>query len=336
VTNPQPNPVKIFETLSAFHASSALKGAIDLDVFTAIAEGNRTTAEIANRCGAAERGIHTLCNFLTVHGFLTKDGKVYGLAPDAAVFLNRKSPAYMGGVAEFLMSDTMLDYYRDAAAFVRKGGCAVEAYGTTETEHPVWVKFARVMGAMMSMPANVIADRIASGHSEPWKVLDIAAGHGLFGVNIGQRNPNAQIYALDWAAVLEVAKENARNAGLADRYHTIPGSAFDVEIGSDYDLVLLTNFLHHFDVPTCETLLRKIHGSLKPGGRVLTLEFVPNEDKISPPMPATFSMVMLASTPSGDAYTFSELESMFRNAGYSGSVLEPVPPTEESLVISTR
>jgi chemotaxis methyl-accepting protein methylase len=88
-------------------------------------------------------------------------------------------------------------------------------------------------------------------------------------------------------------KENARNAAVSDRYRTIEGSAFDVEYGSGYDLVLLTNFLHHFDTATCETLLRKVHAALADGGRAVTLEFVPNEDRISPPEAAGFSMMML-------------------------------------------
>src|SRR5204863_9150698 len=122
--------------------------------------------------------------------------------------------------------------------------------------------------------------------------------------------PNAEIVAQDWPNVLEVAQENARAAGVSDRYRTLPGSAFDVEFGSGYDLILLTNFLHHFDVPTCERLLRKVHAALGEGGRAVTLEFVPNEDRVTPPDQAAFSLNMLALTPGGDAYTFAALDSM--------------------------
>ena len=135
------------------------------------------------------------------------------------------------------------------------------------------------------------------------KIFLISPGHGLFGIAFAKNNPQAEIVALDWAPVLDVAKENARNAAVSDRYRTIEGSAFDVEYGSGYDLVLLTNFLHHFDMATCEALLRKVRAALADGGRALTLEFVPNEDRISPPEAAGFSMMMLAGTPSGDAYT---------------------------------
>jgi SAM-dependent methyltransferase len=107
--------------------------------------------------------------------------------------------------------------------------------------------------------------------------------------------------------VLEVARGNARKAGVEDRYHLLPGSAFDVEYGGPYDIVLLTDFLHHFDPPTCVGLLRKVRAALRPGGRAAALEFVPNEDRVSPPIAAAFSLTMLASTTAGDTYAFHEL-----------------------------
>jgi hypothetical protein len=89
--------------------------------------------------------------------------------------------------------------------------------------------------------------------------------------------------------------------------------------------VLLTNFLHHFDVPTNEKLLRKVHAALGEGGRAVTLEFVPNDDRISPPGVAGFSLVMLAGTPAGDAYTFAEFDQMFKNAGFSKNEIREIP-----------
>ncbi|HEY9501615.1 MAG TPA: class I SAM-dependent methyltransferase, partial [Pyrinomonadaceae bacterium] len=201
---------------------------------------------------------------------------------------------------------------------------------------PVWVKFARGMAGLMSMPAQLLAKLADPQADKKLKVLDIAAGHGLFGIALATNNKQAEVTALDWKAVLEVAKENARTAGIEDRYKTLEGSAFDVDFGTGYDVVLLTNFLHHFDPPTCEQLLKKVHSSLADGGRAVTLEFVPNEDRVTPPDSAGFSLIMLSGTPSGDAYTFSELEKMFANAGFSHSTLHPLPPTFQQVVISEK
>ena len=332
----QPSPQLFFQTINAYQRTEALKAAIELEVFTAIGEGNTTAAQIAQRTGAAEKGIRVLCDFLTIHGMLTKEGNQYGLTLDSATFLDKKSPAYLGGAVEFLCSPMLTDGAKRMTEAVRKGGTAMENDGTVSEENPIWVKFARGMAALMFMPSQLLPKLADPNADRKLKILDIAAGHGLFGIGFAKHNPQAEITAVDWKPVLEVAKENAQRAGVAERYNTIPGSAFDVDFGSGYDIILLTNFLHHFDPPTNETLLRKVHAALADGGRAVTLEFVPNDDRVSPPDSAGFSMMMLTGTPSGDAYTFAELERMFTNAGFSRSTIHPLPPTFQQVVISEK
>jgi SAM-dependent methyltransferase len=332
----QPSPQLFFQTINAHQRTEALKAALELEVFTAIGEGNSTAAEIAKRCQTSERGMRILCDYLTIMEMLTKQGDKYGLTIDSAAFLDKRSPAYLGSATEFLCSPMMFENTKRIADAVRKGGTVMEDEGTVSTDNPVWVKFARGMAPLMAMPAQLMAKLVDPQPIGKLKVLDIAAGHGLFGIAFATNNPQAEVTAVDWSAVLEVAKENAQRAGVADRYHTNPGSAFDVDFGSGYDLVLLTNFLHHWDTPTNETLLRKIHAALADGGRVATLEFVPNEDRVTPPDSAGFSLIMLMGTPSGDAYTFSQLERMFANAGFSRSTLHPLPPTIQQVVISEK
>ena len=332
----QPSPQLFFQTINAYQRTEALKAAIELEVFTAIGEGKTSAPEIANRCQTSERGMRILCDFLCIIGFLTKEGQRYGLTPDAATFLDKKSPAYMGGAIEFLLSPMLVDNYKDLAAVVRKGGTLSPEGGTVAPEHPIWVKFARAMAPMMALPSQLLARLVDPAADKKLKVLDIAAGHGLYGIAFAQNNPAAEIVAVDWPAVLTVARENAEKAGVTSRYSTIEGSAFDAEFGDGYDLVLLTNFLHHFDPETCESLLKKVSAALKDGGRVATLEFVPNEDRISPPDSAGFSVMMLGSTQAGDAYTFSELDQMFKNAGFSRSEVHPLPPAIQQVVISEK
>ena len=317
----QPTPERFFNAMNAYHQTEALKTAVDLDVFTAIGEGNTTTAAIAKRCQAAERGVRTLCDFLTIHGFLTKDGTQYGLAADTAVFLNRKSPAFIGTAMEFLLSARSREAFSQLTEAVRRGGTAL-GEGSVVAENPEWVTFARAMMPLMRMPSQMVAAELRKGGAVE-KVLDIAASHGMYGIGVAKENPGAQVYAADWKNVLEVAKANAEAMGVGDRYHLIPGSAFETDFGGGYDVVLIPNFLHHFDVATCTSFLKKVRGVLKPGGRVAIVEFIPNDDRVTPPTAAAFSMIMLVNTPSGDAYTFAEIASMAKNAGFPRVELSP-------------
>lgn len=334
---PPPNPAAIFEAARGYQDSFILKAGVDLDVFTAIAQGSHTTAEIAKAAKASERGMRILCDALTVLGFLVKTGSSYSLTPDSAVFLDSRSPAYLGKAFKFLLRPAHLENMDRLAESVRRGegGTAHDGLGPDD---PMWVDFARGMAPMMFPPAQAIARHLqpALGGKPAPKVLDIAAGHGIFGITVAQQVSNAQIYAVDWANVLEVARENAQARGVGNRHHLIPGSAFEVDYGSGYDAVLLTNFLHHFDAATNERLLKKLWKAMNPGAQLVILEFVPNDDRVSPAVPALFSVTMLSNTPRGDAYTFAELGRMCANAGFEGARLVALDGMPQSLVVARK
>ena len=112
----QHSPVLFFETVNAHQKSSAIKAAIELDLFTAIADGNNDPKSISEKCSASERGIRILCDYLVVLGFLTKNDGDYSLSPDSAVFLNKHSQAYSGGAVEFLLSPIMMESFATTGA----------------------------------------------------------------------------------------------------------------------------------------------------------------------------------------------------------------------------
>ncbi len=331
-----PSPGLFFDTINAFQRTEALRAAIELDLFSIIAAGHRTAAQIAGACKADPRGVRILADYLTILGFLQKHDDQYELTPDAAVFLNRTSPAYLGGLLDFLLTPQLKESFQRLTAAVRRGGTAISDEGTVSHDNPIWVAFAKAMGPMMRLPAKFLAELVGGDREQPLRVLDIAAGHGLFGITIAEHYPRAHITALDWANVLAIAAENARHAGVAERQSLLPGSAFDTKWGGPYDLVLLTNFFHHFDLPTCEQLAAKAFAALAPGGRAITLEFIPDADRVNPPATATFALTMLATTARGDAYTFAEYERIFANAGFARSEFHPLPPTAQQAVVSYK
>ena len=99
-----PSPALFFETVSAFERTEALRAAIELDLFTQVGAGHHSAEQIAIVCGASPRGIRILADYLTILGFLAKHNDTYELTHDSAVFLNRTSPAYVGGVLDFILT----------------------------------------------------------------------------------------------------------------------------------------------------------------------------------------------------------------------------------------
>jgi hypothetical protein len=325
-----------FDTVNAYQRTEALRAAIELDLFTQVAAGRRTAAELAGACRASPRGVRILADYLAILGFLRKQDDRYEPTPDAEVFPNRQSPAYLGGTLDFLLTPGVRDCFGHLTEAVRRGGTAVSEEGTVSHDNPIWVAFARAMAPLMQLPARLLADLVRGDPQQPLRVLDVAAGHGVFGITLAQRYPQARVTALDWPNVLAVAAENARRAGVAARHALLPGSAFDTDWGGPYDLVLLTNFLHHFDQQTCQELAAKAHAALAAAGRALTLEFIPEPDRITPPSTALFARTMLATTARGDAYTFAEYEHVFARAGFRRSEFHALPPTTQQAVVSCK
>ena len=336
MSNGEPSVGLLWDTFSGYQRTAVLKAAIELDLCTLIAGGTATIEALAARTKAAPRGLRALLNHLVVDGFLTRDGDRYTLSPTAAAFLDRNSPGYLGAAVSFIASPYVVEGFSRLTDAVRRGGSAIPNEGSLAPEHEMWVEFARSMSGLAAMTGMLLANLLEVEHAPAWKVLDIAAGHGMFGISLARLNPQVQVTALDWANVLTVATENARAAGVSARFRTLAGSAFDVPFGDGYDLVLMPNFLHHFDPSGCERVLAKAHAALAPGGRVVIVEFVPQEDRLGPPEAVRFSIAMLAGTPAGDAYTFDEYRNMLDHAGFRDATLHDLAPSPHKVIIAKR
>lgn len=332
----EPNPALIWDAIHGYQRSAALRAAVDLDLFTTIGAGPADASALAQKCGASERGVRILCDFLTVAGLLSKENGRYALTPSSSTFLDRRSPADMTSAIRFLHSPKLLSAFANLTQVVKQGGTALPQGGVTEPELDEWVTFAENMTPIMRPAAEYIAELATADQRRPKRVLDIAAGHGLFGITLAQRAPEARIVAQDWPNVLRVAQRNAESAGIADRYELLPGDAFTIDFGRNFDAVLLTNFLHHFNKAQCEQLLKRIYQCLNPGGRLFILEFVPNPDRVTPPIAASFSLMMLGLTPEGDAYTMPELDAMLRASGFTQNQPHEVPRSSQQVVVSIK
>jgi ubiquinone/menaquinone biosynthesis C-methylase UbiE len=327
-----PNPTLIWNTMTAYQQGAALKAGVELGVFNSLGDGPLTAAQLASRANVPERGIRILCDYLTIFGLLAKAGDQYSHTPSSAVFLDNRSPASMAPTLPFLMNAKILSAFSNLTETIRQGHTTL-AEPLAGEEVAEWVLFARTMQPMMASAAEFMAD-LAVAPQPPAKVLDVAASHGLFGFAVARRAPQCQLVALDFPSVLEVTQEHADAAGIP--ITLLPGSAFTADLGTDYDLILVTNLFHHFSSEDNISLLNRFHAALRPGGRLMILEMVPHPDRITPPAPASFSMMMLANTPAGDAFTMAEYDHMLNAANFGPRQLLNVPMSPQQLIVAEK
>ena len=292
-----PSPVLFFDTLTAYQNTAALKAALELKLFTAIGQSRATAAELAAECGATERGIRILADYLTILGFLEKNGDRYSLTRDSATFLDQKSPAYAGGAAAFLLSPTIRGAFDELAAAVRKGGTAQSEEGTMAPEHPVWIDFARGMAPMMTPPAQLLAGLLPLDATRPSRILDIAAGPRSVWNRGGAKTSagatrRARLGARAGSGARKRKGRRSRGSLQHDRGQRLRGRSgrkLRRRARPEFSSSLRSADLRNLPEEECIRALR-------PGGCVAIVEFVPNPDRVTPPEAASFSLVMLATT----------------------------------------
>lgn len=328
----QPNPGLVWDLMTAHQRSAALKAGIELGVFAALGEGPRTAQEVASQSGAPVRGIRILCDYLTIQGLIAKADGRYSHTPTSAVFLDPRSDASMAPMLPFIMNKKIVQASQCLTETIRNGHTALEVPLAGE-EVEEWVTFARSMQPMMGAASEFIAELVVRDGA-PAKVLDVAASHGMFGRAVAKRAPACEIVALDFPSVLEVTRENAEAAGIT--LTLLPGSAFTADLGEGYDAILVTNLFHHFSPEENTGLMKRFQAALRPGGKMVVLEMVPNEDRVTPPTAASFSMMMLADTADGDAFTMSEYNQMLDAAGFGARELMDVPMSPQQVIVAVK
>jgi ubiquinone/menaquinone biosynthesis C-methylase UbiE len=321
-----------YEAALAYQKTAALAAAIKLDIVALIGGGAATSDVLAEKTAASSRGIRILCDFLTVMGLLTKQDGAYSVAEQGKRYLDPSSPAWMGSSIDFYAAPEILRLVLDdPLSYVRQGGSAGLAH--LAPDHPVWHRFAKAMSPIARLAAKRAAVYLTVGPGSPVTVLDVAAGHGFYGIELAKAVPESVVTAVDWPTVLELASANARDAGVEERFRIVAGNAFEVDWGGEFDLIILANFLHHFSPEACATILRKVRLSLSPQGRACAVDFVPDDDRARTPTHAMFAFLMLATTPGGDAYTLSEYDEIAKAAGFLGATARPLRPTPQSLIM---
>jgi 2-polyprenyl-3-methyl-5-hydroxy-6-metoxy-1,4-benzoquinol methylase len=329
---------RVIEIMQGYRNTALLRTGIDLGVFGALAEGPRSAAELGARLETDERGMTILLNALTAIGLLRADGGAFQLASGVDKILVPGEPGYVGAHAKILASDWEWDALKTLDAAVRHGGAVVDEHAETPN-FAYWEDFASYATLATGPTSDLVVDAL-----RPWlaerdtvEVLDMACGHGLYGYTLAKAEPKARVTSLDWPNVVPIAAGQAEKLGVRDRVSFLEGDMFEVPLGGPYDVVYITNVLHHFSAEQAGQLVARAHGALRPGGRLVVVGFtVGDEAPDVDPAPHLFSVLMLAWTGGGQVHTEREYDEMLRGQGFRAPSVHALPGVPMKVLIAER
>lgn len=306
-------PEQIMQMSFSFAPSRVLTAGIQLRVFSHIAAGSQTVAEIAQAAEASERGMRMLLDALVSLQLLSKSDERYELTPISAEFLVRDRPNYVGAMLETELTWQAWNHLTDA---IRTGRPIrrVEAPDMAEQFFSILVRSLHVINRELARRAaqTLIAGTSRSG----MQVVDVACGSGVWSIAIAEADPQARITAQDFPSVLNVTREYLRRHGVEDHYDFLPGDLNQVDFGEEkFDLALLGNIVHSEGERSSRTLFKRLHRALKAGGRIVIVDMVPNDERTGPPYALLFALNMLLNTEEGGTYTLAEYTSWLNEAG---------------------
>jgi ubiquinone/menaquinone biosynthesis C-methylase UbiE len=307
-------PDRILQMMWGYAPPLILATAARLELFDAIDKGAQTAAEVAARTGTSERGVRPVLNALVGLQFLAKSGKDrYALTPESATFLVSGKPGYLGTMMEHVGRD-LVPHWLDLPDTVKSGR---PVRGLNQEQGAEFFEQLVVgLFPMNYMAAQAVGKALnVAASKKPLKILDIAAGSGVWGLGIAEQASASTVTAVDWPNVLEVTKRFAAEHGMADRFSYIAGDMQKVDFGAGYDVAVLGHILHSEGETNSRTLLHKVANALAPGGTIAIAEFLVNAERTGPPMGLFFAINMLVNTDDGDTFSFEEISQWLAEAG---------------------
>jgi ubiquinone/menaquinone biosynthesis C-methylase UbiE len=305
-----------------------LGAAIEHRIFDLLADGAKTAAEVSRENGASLRGVRAIMNALVGFELLEKDDEGrYSLTPESAAFLVRKNPDYLGGILRH--GDQLIPRWLPLSEIVKTGkpATAVNQEGDGSAFFVDFVEDLFPVG----YPS---AKALAAAFPQARKVLDVAAGSGVWSIPLAQNSKEVRVTALDWPGVLPATRRVTERMGVAGQYEFLAGDLNSADLGNGYDLATLGQILHSEGETHSRALLGRVFQALAPGGTIAIAEFIANEDRTGPPLAMLFAVNMLVNTEDGDTFTVTEISQWLREAGFVDPRTMEVPAPSPLILAS--
>jgi len=328
-------PERLMQFGFAYAPPLIIAAAVSNKVFDSLESGSKTVDQISKETGASARGLRMLMNALVGLELLKKDRhQKYSLTPESAAFLVSNKPGALAGffrlnvtqlVSKWLQLGDVVRTGRPAQAVNQEGEGTEFFSGLVENIIP-----------MSYATAQTLADhlKLAKAKNEV-RVLDLAAGSGIWGIVLAQASARVRVTAVDWAGMIPTTKRITQKFGVGARFKFIEGDLLEADFGSGYDIATLGHILHSEGEERSRQLLKKTFRALKSGGTIAIAEWLVNDERTQPLPPLMFAVQMLVNTEKGDTFSFNEIKSWLEEAGFK-KVRKLEAPGPSPLILATK
>ena len=332
-----PTPDHILQTGLAFWSSKTLLSAVELELFTALAEQPGDLATLQQRLGLHPRSARDFLDALVALGFLERTGSVYRNTPETGLFLDKRKPSYIGGILE-MANLRLYPFWGSLTTALRTGEPQNEVKGGHDPFAAIYADPARLRGFLRAMSGVSRGANLAIARQFPWAdfqtCADIGTAQGDLVAQIALAHPHLRGIGFDLPEVGPIFDDYIRELGLTNRVRFVGGSFFTDELPRA-DVLLFGHILHDWDLETKRMLLRKAYDALPPGGAVIVYDSIIDDDRSRNAFGLLMSLNMLIETPGGFDYTGSDCIGWLRDAGFSNCRVEHLVGPD-SMVIGTK
>jgi hypothetical protein len=318
-----PTPNNILENGLSYQKSKALLSAIELGLFTALADTSVDAEALVAKLGLHGRGAHDLFDALVALGLLERDSSGhYANTPECALYLDRQKPSYIGGHFEYINA-CLYESWGQLTQALRTGAPSGQlrsgAYAALHADRISFDIFLKGMTGGSLLPARALAS------SFPWQnyktVIDIGTAQGGVPVEIAHAQPHLTGGGFDLPEVEREFTNYVNARGLAKRLTFYPGDFFTDQL-PQADVLIMGRVLHNWDVPTRKVLLKKAHQALPSRGALIVYDSLIDDARRIHVQGLLASLNMLIHTVAGSEYTGKECTSWMEEAGFRQTRIE--------------
>lgn len=330
----QVTPERLLQFGFAYAPPLIIAAAVTNKVFDTLATGAKTAGQVSRATASSLRGLRSIMNALVGLELLTKSGDIYSLAPESEAFLVTGKPGSLAGF--FAMNTTrLIPLWMKLGETVRTGR-PPEARNQEGTGSEFFQELVENIIPMSHPSAQALGDALqVSAAKETVRVLDLAAGSGIWGIVLAQQSPHVQVTAVDWSGVIPITQRITQRFGVGDRFTFVEGDLLNVDFGSGYDIATLGHILHSEGEKRSRQLLQKTFGALQSGGTIAIAEWLVNDERTEPLNGLLFAVNMLVNTEQGDTFSFNEIKGWLEAAGFKDARTVEAPGPSP-LVLATK